>query len=47
MVEAGYVTGRGISAGYRPMLGRLPWLAFVRRSFAFFFLVFLDTRRSG
>jgi hypothetical protein len=26
----------------RPMLGRLPWLAFERRSLAFFFLVFFD-----
>jgi hypothetical protein len=26
----------------RPMLGRLPWLAFERRILAFFFLVFFD-----
>jgi hypothetical protein len=26
----------------RPMLGRLPWLAFERRMRAFFFLVFFD-----
>ena len=28
----------------RPMLGRLPWFALLRRIFAFFFLVFFDIR---
>jgi hypothetical protein len=47
MVRAGAATGEGTTERQRPMLGRLPWFAFVRRSFAFFFLVFLDTRRTG
>ena len=31
-----------VRAQPRPMLGRLPWLAFERRMRAFFFLVFFD-----
>ena len=47
MLTTGPGTGQARAARQRPMLGRLPWLAFVRRSLAFFFLVFLDTRRTG
>ncbi len=31
----------------RPMFGRLPWLAFERRSLAFFFFVFFDIGVQG